>query len=149
MQSTLTKEWPCPDGYAYSGTGTPNDPPTCSLNPNQETITSGGTASVTLTVDTTAATSAMRLRSLGGTALVAFAILIFVPRRRWRGLMMLLVLGLVTTMACTACGGNSGGSSSSIGGGQNSGTATGSYKVTVTATSGSDTATATIPLTVQ
>lgn len=132
---------------AYTGTGTPNDPPTCSLNPNQVTITSGGSANVALMVSTTAATSAM-LRPLGGgTALAAFMLLIFVPRRRRRGLMLLLVLGFVTAMTCTACGGS--GSGGTGGGNQNPGTTAGNYNVTLTAISGSDKATATVSFTVQ
>lgn len=131
----------------YTGTGTPNDPPTCSLNPSQETISAGGSANVTLTVNTTAGSIAM-LRSLGGgMTLAALAILIFVPRKHRRGLMMLLVVGLVSAMACTACGGSSSGITNS--GNPNSGTTAGSYKVAVTATSGGATATATIPFTVQ
>lgn len=135
---------------AYTGTGTPNDPPTCSLNPNQETVPAGGTANVTLTVNTTGATSSM-LRPLGGgAALATLAVLFLIPRRRLSKLMLLLVLGLAAATAFTACGGGSGGGSG--GGGNppsNPGTTTGSYNVTVTATSGTMKATATIPLTVQ
>src|SRR6185437_14404016 len=51
----------------YAGTGTPSDPPTCSLNPAQTTVTAGVTGNVTLTVNTTAATGAL-LRPIGGGA---------------------------------------------------------------------------------
>ena len=47
--------------------------------------------------------------------------------------------GYATAIGLTACGGS----------GQNSGTTEGSYRVTVTASSGKDTASATVPLTVQ
>jgi hypothetical protein len=130
----------------YQGSAQPKDPPTCSLNPAQEQLSSGATANATLTVNTTG-TSAMLLPPLGGgTALAAFAFLALLPRRRWRGLTLLLVLGFATVVGLTACGGIGnlvGGTS-----GQNSGTTPGSYTVTVTAASGKDTATATIPLTV-
>lgn len=133
---------------AYAGTGTANDPPTCGLNPSQETLAAGGSANVTLTVKTIAGNTAM-LRSLGGGAsLAGLAILIFVPRKRLRGLMMLLVLGVVAAMACTACGGNGGSSGGTSPGPQTFGTTAGSYNVTVTATGASGTATAIIPLSV-
>jgi hypothetical protein len=134
---------------AYLGTGQPKDPPTCSLNPAQEQLSSGATANAMLTVNTTGA-SAMLLKPLGGgTALAGLVFLVLLPRRRWRGLTLILVLGLAAAIGLSACGGSGG-----IGGlgggasGQNSGTTPGSYTVTVTATSGMDTATATIPLTV-
>jgi hypothetical protein len=38
----------------FGGQGTPNDPPTCSLNPSQVEVSSSGTATSTLTVSTTA-----------------------------------------------------------------------------------------------
>jgi hypothetical protein len=133
----------------YQGSAQPKDPPTCSLNPAQEQLSSGASANATLTVNTTGA-NAMLLRPLGGgTALAAFAFLALLPRRRWRGLTLLLVLGFATAIGLTACGGSGGILGLGGGtGGQNSGTTPGSYTVTVTAASGKDTATATIPLTV-
>ncbi len=132
---------------AYQGTGTANDPPSCSLNPTQEQVSAGSPASVTLTVTTTGAGSAMLLRSLGGgTALAGIVCVLLVPRRRWRGLALILTLGFAA-ISITACGGS--GSSSGGSGTQASGTTTGNYSVTVTAASGKDTASATVPLSVQ
>lgn len=133
---------------AYTGSGTPTDPPTCALNPTQEQVSSGSSANVTLTVNATGASSARLLRPLGaGGILVALALIVFVPRRRWRGLALLLFLALAVSSALTACGG--GGATSGTGSNPNTGTSTGSYTVTVTANSGSDSASTTIPLSVQ
>lgn len=133
---------------AYQGSGTPNDPPTCSVSPTQATVAAGGSTNVTLTVNTTASMSAMLRPFGGGTALAAVVLLFLVPRRRWRGLALMLVLGIATATALTACGGGnsaSGGSTSP----SNPGTSAGNYSVTVMAASGTDTAKISLPLSVQ
>ncbi len=136
----------------YAGQGTATDPPTCSLNPSQATITGGTAASTTLTISTTAASSSARLggdwRNAGG-ILAAFLFLGLIPRRRWKGLALFSILCIVLAGAIVGCGGGG-----SAGGGgtpppANPGTTTGSYSVTVTATSGTVTASTTIPLSVQ
>lgn len=123
-----------------------SDIPSCSLNP-VSVVLSGTTAQTsTLTVTTTAATSARSntkksLWPAGGTAL---ALLLFfsVPRKRVRWLVISAIPLLSVSICTVGCGGG--------GGGGNAGTTAGPYKITVTGTSGSVSATvATITLTVQ
>jgi pimeloyl-ACP methyl ester carboxylesterase len=136
----------------YLGEGTATDAPTCSLSPSQATLASGTAASTTLTISTTAANSSARLggdwRNTSG-VLAAMLFLGLVPRRRWHGMALLALLCVIGAGAIVGCGGGG-----STGGGgapppSNSGTTTGSYNVTVTATSGTVTASTTIPLSVQ
>ena len=129
-----------------------NFPPTCSFTPNPVTFTSGGgSQNSTLTVNTTAPTTAenqmkkMFWPSAGGTAL---ALLFFfgVPRRRRNWLAMIGLLVLFASFGAMGCGGSGG----NTGGGGTPGTTAGQYTITVTGTSGSTTATVgTITLTVQ
>jgi hypothetical protein len=135
----------------YTGQGTATDPPTCSLNPSQATVTGGTAVSTTLTISTTAASSSARLGGdwrNAGRILAAFLFLGLIPRRRWKGLALLALLCIVGTAAIIGCGGGSSG-----GGGTtpptNPGTTAGNYSVTVTATSGTITASTTIPISVQ
>ena len=126
--------------------------PTCAVSPASVT---GGTGTATLTVSTTAATTASlapRMRGtmfamwmpIGGLALLGAG---FGSRKKklW-GLLLagLMFSGIIFLVAC-------GGSSSSGGGGGTGhpGTPAGSYNVTVTGTSGSLTHTATVSVTVQ
>ncbi len=135
---------------AYKGSGTASDAPTCTLNPTQAQISSGSSSSTTLTVSTTASSSA-RLNNpflpLGGGALAAVLIFVGVPRRRWRGLSLVVILGMAIAGMCIGCGGSGGSSGNNPP--ANPGTTTGNYSVTVTATSGTMTASVSIPLTVQ
>jgi subtilase family serine protease len=136
---------------AYNGTGTPNDIPVCGLTPLSVTLTSGGTATSSLSIATTAASAIQhtglafnRAVTLTGTALCGLFALFF-PRRR-RSLAALRTLSVfvflaVTLAALSGCG--SSGSSVS-----NPGTTSGSYTVTVTA-SGTVSATTTVALTIQ
>ena len=113
------------------------------------TLSKAGSATATLTVSTTAASSAAldrRMRPWPGSGVALACIVLcglFVRRRRWPA-----VLGLLLFAALVACGvsgcvsGNSGAGSG--GGGGNPGTAAGAYQVTVTASSGSVTAQTTI-----
>jgi hypothetical protein len=129
-----------------------NFPPTCSFSPNPVTFTAGGgSQNSTLTVNTTAPTTAenqmkkMFWPSAGGTAL---ALLFFfgVPRRRRNWLAMIGLLVLFASFGAMGCGGSGG----NTGGGGTPGTTAGQYTITVTGTSGSTTATVgTITLTVQ
>jgi len=117
-------------------------------------ITDASAKTATLTIFTTAATSAALtppagpgLRWYAGSTTVAFGLIfgvgIPVRGRRWRTrFASLLSLGI---LACglLACG------SGNSGGGGNPGTTPGTYTVTVTGTSGSTTATGTVTLTVR
>ena len=125
------------------------DLPTCSLA--SASVTISGTAAQTdvVTVSTTPASIA-RIKpanpfwSSSGGAVLALAIFFGIPARRRKWLSILGLLAFFVSIAATGCGGSSGG-----GGTQNPGTTTGDYQVTVTATSGSLTTTATITLVVQ
>jgi len=124
------------------------DPVTCSLSPTSLTINGAAAQTSTLTVATTAATSAenqgKRLfwPSAGGTAL---ALLLFfgVPRQRRNWLAMFGLLAVFVSMGVMGCVSGNGSSNA------NAGTAAGTYVITVTATSGAITETGQISLTVQ
>jgi hypothetical protein len=126
-----------------------SDMPTCSLNPTSVTIAGAAAKTSTLTVNTTAASSAEnQKRSLfwpsASGAAFAFVLVFVKPRKRkdWVALIGLLLL-LVST-GPIACGGSGGG------GGGNAGTTPGAYTITVTGTSGSLSATVgAVALTVQ
>lgn len=128
------------------------DPATCSV-PASVTISGATNQTATLTVTTTAATSAKNdtLKSLwpsaGGVAL-ALVLFFGVPARNRKWQRMLSLFILLVSIAGIGCGG---GSSSGGGGGSggNTGTSAGAYTVTVTGTSGSITQTAKVSLTVQ
>lgn len=127
-----------------------NDMPTCSLNPTSVTLSGTTAQTSTLTVTTTAPSTAkndsrqfLGLMS-GGTAL-ALAAFFFVPRRRRNWLTMLGLLVVLVSAGVPGCGGGGSG-----GGGGNSGTTAGAYTITVTGTSGTISATVgTVSLTVQ
>jgi len=127
-----------------------SDPATCTLSPASVTLTGSMAQLSTLTVTTTAATSAENRTkrpfwpSAGGAAL---ALLLFfgIPRRRRNWLAMLGLLVIFVSLSAMGCGGSSG----SGGGGGNSGTTPGTYTVTVTGASGTTTETGTVSLTVQ
>jgi Bacterial Ig-like domain (group 3)/Chitobiase/beta-hexosaminidase C-terminal domain/FG-GAP-like repeat/NHL repeat len=129
----------------YEGTPVPSDLPTCTLNPAQVQVSAGTPASTTLTVKTTPSGGSARLkRSLipTGASLAALLLCGFVPRRRWRTVVALILCAVATTII--GCGGGSKPMAPS-----NPGTPTGSYKVNITATNGTLTGSTTIPLTVQ
>jgi hypothetical protein len=131
---------------AYKGTGTPTDLPTCALDPAQGTVAANGTLTSTLTVSTTAAQSLRREtsqpRPRRGLEIFAALLLVgFLPRRRWRKL-FLLAFAIVVIGTVGGCGGSSSHAPT------NPGSSTGSYQVTVTATSGTVTQTTNIPLTI-
>jgi hypothetical protein len=124
------------------------DPATCSLSPTSLTINGTAAQISTLTVTTSAGTSAESQKnglfwpSAGGTAL-SLLLFFVVPRRRrtWAAVLGLLVV--CVSMGVTGCtSGNGSGNGSS-------GTSTGSYVITVTATSGTITETGQVSLTVQ
>jgi hypothetical protein len=119
-------------------------------------ITSGDAATATLTISTTAATSAAVVHSkrpgvpwyVSGSATLGCILLFGTPtrRRRWQSMFGMLMLLALLTSGVFACGGggNTGG-----GGTSNPGTTPGTYTVTVTGTSGATTGSGTVTLTVQ
>jgi hypothetical protein len=138
----------------FQGTGTPNSLPACSFNPTQGQVAAGSPVSTTLTVSTMAAGTSARLEKWlfpSGTALAALLFCGFVPRRRWKGIRLLVLLCAVAAISISGCSGGSTSTGGSSGSNppSNPGTTTGDYTVTVTATSGTVTASATIPLSVQ
>jgi hypothetical protein len=126
--------------------------PTCALNPASVT---GGTGTSTLTVGTTAATTASleprsrglvyaMLLPIGGLALLGTGITSR-KKKLWGFLLGCLLFS--TLIILPACGGSS--SSGGGGGGGHPGTPAGVYTVTVTGTAGSLTHTATASVTVK
>jgi hypothetical protein len=134
-----------------------SDPATCSISPTSVTITDTTAKTSTLTVSTTAASSAaLRHNRLPGEpwyavggATLACLLLFGIPARRrsWRTMLGMLALLVALSGGILACGG--GGNSGGGGGGGNTGTTPGTYTITVTGTSGTLTATKAITLTVQ
>ena len=133
-------------------------PPTLSFGSTSPvSITGVNPGTATLTISTTAATSAALVHpkrpgvpwyAAGGATLACFLLFgIPVRRRRWQTMLGMLVLLVSLTGGILACGGHS--SNSSGGGTGNPGTTAGNYTITVTGTSGSTTATGIVALTVQ
>jgi hypothetical protein len=132
----------------FGGQGTPNDPPTCSLNPSQVEVSSSGTATSTLTVSTTASTGSAVRRAGFYWVVGAVLLLGFAPRRRLlAGACVVFVAGTVGVML--GCGGNSANSVSTPPPVANGGTTTGLYHVVVIATSGKVISSTTLSLNVQ
>ncbi|WP_158819649.1 FG-GAP-like repeat-containing protein [Granulicella sp. S156] len=128
---------------------TARDAATCSI---PSSVTIGGTTpqTITLTVHTTAATSATQVYPkrqgapwypAGGTTLAGLLVFgITVRRRNWQTRLGMLLFFAILVGGLSACGG---------GGGVNSGTTPGTYTVTVTGTSGTLSQQGAITLTVQ
>jgi hypothetical protein len=139
-------------------------PPTVSFGSTGTVNIAGATAgTATITISTTAPTSAALVRpkrpwtpwyAAGGAAL-ACLLLFGIPARRrsWRTMLGVLVLFAALAGGVSACGGSSangsGGGGSGGGGGGTAGTTAGTYAVTVTATSGTTNATGMVTLIVQ
>jgi len=135
------------------------DPPTFSFGATSPvSITGASNGTGTLTVSTTAATTAalahpkLRRAPWYATGAAALACLLFfgIParRRRWRSLVGMFVLLAFLALGLVSCGGKSSSSGSGSGNSGNPGTTTGNYTVTVTGTSGSITQSTTVSLTV-
>ena len=135
--------------------------PKCSLNPTSVTPKGNGAASSTLTVTTTGANAMLSAPAIrrGNTF---YAVWLFFPamlistagmtasRRRKLLCYVLLMLALAGCIFLAACGGGSSGNNNNGGGGSGSGTPSGSYTITVSAsTSGGTPQTETFILTVQ
>ncbi len=132
-------------------TNAATDPATCVVSPTSVTISGTTAQTATLTITTTAATSAQNQTkklfwpSAGG-AVLALVFLFGVPRRRnWMAMIGLVVL-LASFAGLAGCGSTNGGGG---GGGGNTGTTPGTYAVMVTGTSGSMTQSTTVNVTVQ
>ncbi len=131
-----------------------NDPATCSI-PASVTISGSTAQTTTLTVNTTAPTSALNRAtrsfgpSVGGTALACIILLVGVPARRRRGWSTLGMLLLLFSVVGGALGCGGSGNGGGGGGGGNPGTTSGTYIITVTGTSGNITQEGTVSLTVQ
>ncbi|MGH9589333.1 MAG: hypothetical protein ACRD25_03015, partial [Terracidiphilus sp.] len=134
-----------------------SDPATCSMNPASVTLSGSGSQTATLSIATTAATSAMIDHKTifwppaGGGLVLACALFFWIPKKRRSWVAMIVLLAFVGSIAGLACGGGGGGNSGGGGGGGggNPGTTAGTYIVTVTATSGSLSHSTTVNLTVQ
>jgi trimeric autotransporter adhesin len=136
-----------------------NDPATCNMNPASVTLSGSGSQTATLSIASTAATSAMVDHktifwpSAGGGLVLACALFFWIPKKRRSWLAMFVLLVFLGSMAGMACGGGGGGSNSgggnNGGGGGTPGTTAGTYAVIVTATSGSLSHSTTVNVTVQ
>jgi Chitobiase/beta-hexosaminidase C-terminal domain/Bacterial Ig-like domain (group 3)/FG-GAP-like repeat/FG-GAP repeat len=129
-----------------------SDMPTCSLNPTSVTISGAAAQTSTLTVNTTAASSAenqeRRLFWPSASGATFALVLLFVrPRKRKDRVALIGLLLLFVSTGFIGCGGGSIGGG---GGSGNGGTTPGAYTITVTGTSGSVSATVgAVALTVQ
>ncbi len=120
-----------------------SDVPGCSVSSGGTIAVNAGTpgGTGTVTVTTTAATTAMHKPHAGGWneaeggVVLALLMLFGIPARRrgWRAMLGAVVL-LATLGSLAACGGGGGSSSGGGGGGGNPGTTAGSYTFTVTGT---------------
>ncbi|QHN03569.1 choice-of-anchor D domain-containing protein [Granulicella sp. WH15] len=133
----------------YQGTGTPTSAPTCALSPASVPLSATAPVSTTLTISSTAAkalAAPLELFRRSGVAFAALLCLGLIPRR-YRRRLVLPVLCFFMLGATMGCGGSSLPATPTTP--SSTGTTTGSYKVIVTAASGSYTATSTIMLNVQ
>jgi len=145
----------------YNGQGTANDPPTCSVNPAQLSLSSLNSGNATVSIGSTAPSMARSrprqgnrewaLFGTSGSFVVAAILAGFSTRSgpsrkaslRRLGLSVFVPVIWLTLVLATSCGGGRGG------GTNNSGTTAGSYTVTINANSGIYATSLSIPLTVQ
>ena len=144
---------------AYQGSGTAVDLPKCVMSPAAVTISAPGqVVTSTLTVSTTAASSALRSPFERGAEEIMAAGLLFlagfgIRRRSGRGT-LLAVLMLAALGFTAGCGGGGSGNTSSTGTTTTTttpdpGTTSGNYQITVTSTAGSSTSSSNLTMTVQ
>lgn len=158
-------------GSAYSGTlqlgctltqspSGAKSTPTCTISPASVALTAGGSGTSTLTIHTTAASTALlqpergRMWGLGlGGPVLAIVLFLGIPIRRRRWLSMFVLLVGVALIGGIGCGGGGGSSTGGGGGGTTTpATTAGDYTFTITAadsTNSSTTATATVVVTVK
>jgi Bacterial Ig-like domain (group 3)/FG-GAP-like repeat/FG-GAP repeat len=131
-----------------------SDPAACSLSPASVTISGAPAQTSTLTITTTAATTAVVDPKAGGVgwytaagATLACVLFCGIPGRRrgWRSVFGMLILLACMSSLLVSCGGGSGGGGSTP---SNPGTTAGAYTVTITGTSGSTAKSTTVALTV-
>jgi hypothetical protein len=132
----------------------PSDPPTCALSPASVTISGATAGTSTLTLSTTAATSAAfdhpRRNGIpwyaAGSSFLACVLLLVLPARQLslRRKLGIVVLFVFLAAGLSSCGGGYG----NKGGTGDPGTTAGTYSVTVTGTSGSNTETTILTLNV-
>jgi hypothetical protein len=142
-----------------AGPASPNHPPTFNFGTTSPVNVTGSTASGTLTIYTTAPSSANLASPLSriswyttGGGSLACLLLMGIParRRHWRKAIGLVGLLILLAGGVSACGGSSGNKSGTTTGEIiDPGTSAGNYTVTITGTSGKTTAAASIILTVQ
>ncbi|SDF67069.1 beta strand repeat-containing protein [Terriglobus roseus] len=135
---------------------TASNPPTCTASPGTFTVSGGSTVTTTLTVSTTAGSSAALHMPETGVILAGglLSLLAFFRRRPAIASLLLLLFSFTAMTMITGCAGGGGGSSSGGGGSGGGGTPTpsttaGAYTVTVTATIGTQTSSVDLPLTIQ
>ncbi len=132
-----------------------SDKPTCSLKPASVTISGAAAQTSTLTVNTTAASSAANQRrsifwSSASMGIFAFVLLLVKSRKGRSGGMLIGLLLLSFSAGLIACGGSNGSGGGGGGTGGSAGTTPGAYTITVIGASGSVSATVgTVALTVQ
>jgi trimeric autotransporter adhesin len=136
---------------SVSGPSGATDPATCSLSPASVTISGASAETSTLTVNTTAATTALnRTKKLfwpsAGGATLALVLFFGIPKRRRNWLAMLGLLVLFVSLGAMGC--NSSNANTSGGGGGSTGTTAGTYTVTVTGTAGTTMETTAVTVTV-
>ena len=120
----------------YQGQGTSSDLPTCLFNPAQVAISGGSPGTTTLTVNTSSGSASLSGGQLVNGVSISLAALLFafiLPRGKVRSRLFcsLLACTIVAGVAGCSGGGQSGGTTNS-----NHGTTTGTYLVSVKATSG-------------
>ena len=131
------------------------DPPTLSFGSTSQVSISGASSGIaTLTITTTAPTSAALVhpKSMGkpwwtaGGLTLAGLLFFGIPtgKQRWRKILGIITLFFAVVGGALGCGGGGMG-----GGGGNPGTTPGTYVITITGTSGNMTQTGTVALTVQ
>jgi hypothetical protein len=116
----------------------------CSFNPAMLSLSSGANANFTLTIATETTQAAMLWRTGAGAVLAG--LLLCLPLRRGRRLLLAALVLVIALAGATACGGSGGSSGGGPTGPQQSKVAPGTYTVTVTAATGGGTQ-ATLPLT--
>jgi Abnormal spindle-like microcephaly-assoc'd, ASPM-SPD-2-Hydin len=134
----------------FQGQGTAHDLPTCALNPAQIQVSANGSASSTLTVNTTASSSsAVRHASLYWLTGLLLACLL-PARRSLRAMGLVILLGCAFACGLAGCGGGSSSPSVPVTPPPptDSGTTPGNYQVSVTATSATVSVTANVSVVV-
>jgi hypothetical protein len=127
--------------------------PTCTVD-QSASISGSQPVTATLTIKTTAPSTTAhsqvpKILAVGGETLAAVVLVFIFPirRRRWQSLIATIIL-VVLVNAASGCGGTTTPVSTG-GGGGSPGTTPGNYTITITGTSGSSTANATVNFSVQ